>query len=179
MTALHRLHNNLGHPENGKLCRALQHAGALPTVIEATRTLTCDLCLEHQPQKARMPARLLGSCTQFGQGIGLDLSSFADSQGAVFTLLNVVDIATKFGIVLPVISKRPDDVLNALETGWLSWAGPLSIFWLILEENSRENLLNLLKHMASIKLGPRLRRRGKMESWRDMVELGRQWPARW
>ena len=53
-----------------------------------------------------------------------DLFAIADSKQKVFHFLSIVDCATRFHIAALVPSKRPDDVLAALEQSWTNWAGP-------------------------------------------------------
>ena len=71
-----------------------------------------------------MPAKLAETYSEFNQGVGVDLK-LADSDEQVFQFLNIVDVATRFNMCFPVLSKRPDDVLSVLEMVWINWAGPM------------------------------------------------------
>ena len=93
--------------------------------IRAAKELRCDVCAENRPPKSHLTAKLAETYTEFGQGVGVDLFSLADSNNQVYEFLNVVDLATRFALAFPVSSKRPDDVLAVLETIWISWAGPM------------------------------------------------------
>jgi hypothetical protein len=45
---LHRLHVNLGHPDPEKFCRFLVERGAKPAVVEGSKDMCCDTCVETQ-----------------------------------------------------------------------------------------------------------------------------------
>ena len=105
--AIMRVHKNLVHPSKELLCRALRIGGANKIAISAATELKCDVCSENKPPKSH--------CTEFIQGVGVDLLVLADSDEQMFEFLNIVDLATRSNICFPVPSKRPDDVLSVLE----------------------------------------------------------------
>ena len=123
MQAVRRVHNNLGHPEASKLVRALRIAGAKPEAIEAAKLLKCDVCKQLEQPSTRRPSQL-PRAQNFNDHVAVDLFWVKDVIGNKYTMLNVVDVATKFQVVTPVKSKRPDDVMNGLERCWMDWAGP-------------------------------------------------------
>ena len=120
--AVKRVHNNLGHPGNRTLIRALVIANATEEAIEAARTLTCEICARLQRARPRRPAQL-PRARHFGEHVAVDLFVLKDIDDEVFTFLNVVDLATRFQVVTLVASKRPDDVLAGFENAWSNWAG--------------------------------------------------------
>ena len=124
--AVMRIHTNLGHPSKELLCRALRIGGANKVAIRAATELKCDVCSESKPAKSHLPAKLADTYTEFNQGVGVDLFMLADSDEQVFEFLNIVHLVVRFNICFPVPSKRPDDVLSALEMVWTNWAGPMS-----------------------------------------------------
>ena len=75
------------------------------------------------PPATRRPSQV-SRATVFGELVAVDLFWVKDCKDQVFTILNVVDAATRFQVCTPCRSKRPDDMLSALEACWLSWAGP-------------------------------------------------------
>ena len=114
-----RIHKNLKHPSKELLCRALRIYGANKIAIRAASEFKCDACSENKPPKSHLLAKLRDTCTDFNQGVGVDLFVLADSDDQVFEFLNIVDLATRFNICFPVPSKRLDDVLSALEMVWI------------------------------------------------------------
>ena len=114
-----RIHKNLKHPSKELLCRALRIYGANKIAIRAASEFKCDACSESKPPKSHLPAKLIDTCTDFNQGVGVDLFVLADSDEQVFEFLNIVDLATRFNICFPVPSKRLEDVLSLLEMVWI------------------------------------------------------------
>ena len=119
---MQKIHNNLGHPELRVLLRSLRIAGASEEAIEAAKLLKCPVCAQMAPPATRRPSQV-SRATVFGELVAVDLFWVKDCKDQVFTILNVVDAATRFQVCTPCRSKRPDDVLSALEACWLSWAG--------------------------------------------------------
>jgi len=58
----------------------------------------------------------------------MDTFELADMTGAAWIFLKVIDIASRFGLVIPLGSRRPMDVWVSFLTRWASWAGFLRRF---------------------------------------------------
>ena len=121
--AVKRLHNNLGHPEAKTLIRALRTCGASEDAVEAAKRLRCDVCYRMHLPSTRRPSQL-PRATVFNELVAVDLFWVTDCKDDKYTILNIVDCATRFQVCTPCRSKRPDDVLAAMESAWFCWAGP-------------------------------------------------------
>ena len=55
--------------------------------------------------------------------IGVDKKEFTDSAGQRYFGLNVVDMATRFSLILFLANERSAETARAFREGWMSWAG--------------------------------------------------------
>ena len=119
-----KLHTNLGHPGNQTLGRAVRLAGGSDLAVKIALGWFCPTC--HRIREPLNAAHVPGSIkrpTQFNESIAIDLFELADVHRRKAIFLNVVDRATGFQIVSPVVSRHPTVVLGKLLESWANWAG--------------------------------------------------------
>eukprot|EP00973_Karenia_brevis_P072468 10066762-Karenia_brevis.AAC.1 len=89
--AIRRLHNRFGHPLKEPLIEVLRAAKCPDEYIKAAKHFRCPDCertdkLPKQTEKVSMPKPYT-----FNIIVGIDGNYLADSDGATFMLLNIVD----------------------------------------------------------------------------------------
>lgn len=119
MRAVGRLHRNLKHPSKLQLVRALRHRGATDAAIEVAERLCCTTCEElGRPGVGRKRCLAkLRKASKFGDQVALDLFVAHTTSRRAQDMLNMIDAATGFQVVVPVKSKQPSEIARAFETG--------------------------------------------------------------
>ena len=119
---LKRVHQNLGHPPTRELIRHLKIGGADGSVIRAAEQMVCKTCESSRkpaPHKVAAPVVAL----DFNEVIAIDILWFDSAESPNHAALNVVDLASTYQVVIPLVSTKADDVGRALCAGWFRWAG--------------------------------------------------------
>ena len=119
---LMRAHEGLGHPHLDRFLRILRYAKASPEVLEEARKLQCSVCIqETKPSRRAAPPRELG----VNEIVGVDVVYLPMFGGGnkKRAARNVIDWGTKFQMVLPMDSKKPDEARRAYRQ-WLRFFGP-------------------------------------------------------
>lgn len=78
--------------------------------------------VERRPQRRPHPSMLYRP-TGSNHVVALDLTFARDTQGVKYTLLNVLDVATMYNLILRCGSAKPADVINAIKENVSMWAG--------------------------------------------------------
>ena len=124
--AIKRIHVNLGHANRPAMLRALRISKASETAIKACRLFKCIDCPKlDKPRQAR-PSKL-PMTDEFNVQLGLDVFEAKDAGGYTWTFLNILCQGTTFQVCALLSSThrnpRGKDVLAALHSHWLGWAG--------------------------------------------------------
>ena len=118
-------HVNLGHPSNHALVRLMRTAKCHPDMIGYARHMKCPSCVRRAPP-ARIPrVSMPYRPTRFNAVVGLDLKWIKDSNGEVYYMLNILDLATAFNVCCIVKDKTPASIAEAFKQKLLKWAGTL------------------------------------------------------
>eukprot|EP00435_Cladocopium_sp_Y103_P018806 s1370_g4.t1 len=117
-----KIHKNLGHPSNERLCTLMLQQGFRPEMIQAARHFQCSTCVQcSQPKHAR-PSSIKDDL-DFNDRISIDGVQWTSSGGQSFHLYHVVDWATNFHMANVAPSRTTEDAIAALMNMWISWAG--------------------------------------------------------
>ena len=120
--AVQKLHRNLGHPSTKGLTELLQARGASEEILKAAQSYTCTACAKYKKPADAAPAALPQS-TSFNQQLQADI--FWIRRGSKkYAILSVVDTATCHTAARLVESKQSEELVKALERGWLAHFGP-------------------------------------------------------
>ena len=92
------MHTNLGHPSNHALARAIRVTGGSAAAVRAALQLRCDVCESQQHPGPHLPARLRTD-REFGDTAAIDLFVLADYEGNQLSFINILDLASTFGVV--------------------------------------------------------------------------------
>ena len=109
------MHTHLGHPSNHALARAIPGAVGTAAAVRAALQLRCDVCECQQHPGHRLPARLRMD-REFGDTAAIDLFVLADYDGNELSLINILDLASTFGVVAMIPRKHPKIVWDHLLT---------------------------------------------------------------
>ena len=121
--AIQKLHSQHGHPEPQALARAVRLAGGTDEAVSCALHFRCPVCARlHEPGPA-LPAALQDTAKQFGDLVALDTFTLADHSGHISLFLNMIDVATRFGIVSRLSSRHPLVVWLNFQRSWASWGG--------------------------------------------------------
>lgn len=120
--AVRRAHRNLGHPSRDSFVRMLRLGGAAPDAITYARAWQCPVCLRCQPPLQQLPASR-HTAENFNDVVGVDLLLLHDSENEPYTVLSIVDFASRYHNAVLVHDKKPATVARAFARFWLRWAG--------------------------------------------------------
>ena len=122
--AIQRIHCNLGHARLPDMLRALRVSRASEVAIKACRLFRCKECPRLLEPKIPRPSKL-PIVDEFGVMVGMDVFEDKDSNGEVWSWLNIVDQGTGFQVCCLLQSKMPtsQEILECFETSWANWAG--------------------------------------------------------
>ena len=142
LTALRRLHVNLGHPSNHDLVRILQHSKAKEEVVVMARSFECSICRNHQQPQASLPAKA-SRCMEFNSRVGMDvkyLPGWRPNQRV--PCVSIIDYGSSLHVMTPIFQRETAELLKGvLRDSWLLWAGAPEVLEL---DPSRPNLSDAL-----------------------------------
>lgn len=118
-----RAHYNLGHPSNSALVRIMRTARCDKDAIEYAKHTKCPTCIRRPPPQRIPRATMPYRPTRFGHIVGLDLKFLKDHRQEEHVLLNILDMATLYNILVRCDAKRPADILTQFKAYWIKWAG--------------------------------------------------------
>ena len=96
--------------------------GFRPEMVKAARNYQCSVCIQNSQPKHARPSTLKDDL-DFNDRLSIDGLTWTNKRGRSFHLYHVIDWATNFHMAPVAPSKATDDVVHALITMWLSWAG--------------------------------------------------------
>ena len=116
--AIRQLHVNMGHPPNVQLARAIRVSGGSEQAIKKALNWYCELCASHAAPGTTIPAKLAKD-REFNDTIAVDLFFIRDRRDNPASFLSIVDLASRFHVVVRVKSKRPDVTWTKLLRHWI------------------------------------------------------------
>ena len=119
IASLRQMHTNLGHPSNHALARAIRVTGGSAAAVRAALRLRCDVCESQQHPGPHLPARLRTD-REFGDTAAIDLFVLADYEGNQLSFINILDLASTFGVVAMIPSKHPNIVWDHFFKHWIT-----------------------------------------------------------
>ena len=117
-----KAHKNLGHPGRESFVRMLRLGGTSEDAISYARVWKCPVCVRCQPPAATPPSSKM-TAEVFNDIVGLDLLYITDTNGTLYTVLSMVDFASRYHCAVLIKDKRPATVARAFARFWLRWAG--------------------------------------------------------
>eukprot|EP00435_Cladocopium_sp_Y103_P075952 s11_g70.t1 len=119
---LKRCHENLGHPSNQRFVAMLKAARANETCLRLAKGLTCSTCKDMMGEKSHNVSKTLKDL-EFNDMISVDTFEL-ELEWRKVKLLNVVDLATRFQVVVPLWKGiEIKKVRKAYRRSWKRWAG--------------------------------------------------------
>lgn len=127
--AIRRLHCMTGHCSHGALLRMLKLAAADRDIINAVPHFRCQVCEETKKPLAPRPTKPTRPAWEqkFNYEVSIDVFEIKDALGHRHSILSMVDIATKYHVAVRVAgggTPSSKACAEALNMGWLVWAGP-------------------------------------------------------
>ena len=131
-----KLHTQFAHPSGEKLSRLVQNSSYdKKTLRSEIKNLSenCKVCIVRRKTKPR-PIVCIPLATTFNEMVALDLK-FHTHEGRTYIFLVFVDIATRFCAAKVIVNKKPETIVSAILSKWISIFGaPRKIF----SDNGRE-----------------------------------------
>lgn len=125
MSAIKKLHVNLGHPSTRDMIRILRHSKASSEAIKAAQSFQCSVCANHQKPASALPAKT-GRVGEFNSKVGLDakyLPGWKPNQRV--PCISIVDYATSMHVMAPIFTKESAELIKGVfRDSWVNWAGP-------------------------------------------------------
>ena len=106
IASLRQMNTNLGHSSNHALARAIRVTGGSAAAVRAALQLRCDVCESQQHLGPHLPARLRTD-REIGDTAATDLFVLADYEVNQLSFMNILDLASTFGVVAMIPSKHP------------------------------------------------------------------------
>ena len=122
-TALRRLHQNLGHPQQGDLVRHLRLAGCDAEIVKAAKSMRCQVCEANAAPKIARPSTI-PHLFDWNDTLGIDLFFAHDSDDRRHTFLSVVDFGTTYHLAAQVDGQSADDIEAKFNEMWILPFGP-------------------------------------------------------
>ncbi|CAE7241098.1 RE2 [Symbiodinium sp. CCMP2592] len=122
-SALRRLHQNLGHPQNCDLIRHLRLAGCDEPVIKAARGLRCQVCEANAAPRIARPSVIPQLC-DWNDTVGIDLFYAHDINDVKHTFLSAVDYGTTYHLAVKVDGQSAEDIEAKFNEMWIVPFGP-------------------------------------------------------
>ena len=119
-----KMQTNLGHPSNHALANTIRGTGGSAAAVRAELQLRCDVCESHQHPGPHLPVRLRTD-REFGDTPAIDLFVLADYEGNKLSFMNILDLASTFGVVDMIPSKHPKTVWDHFFKHWITPSGVL------------------------------------------------------
>ena len=120
--ALVRIHKNLGHPNPERFSTLLRQQGFRAEVARAALDFKCSVCMSQTKPKLHYPATIREEL-DFNDRISLDGFQWTNKDGTKFHVYHIVDWATNFQVAQIAPSKTTENLIEAMITMWLAWAG--------------------------------------------------------
>lgn len=148
-SALKRIHQNLGHPNNRDLAKHLRLGGADASVIRAVEQMTCRTC--DRSSKAKLhrvssPATIL----DFNEAVAADVLWIDTADAQNLPCLNMVDMASTYQVVVPLDGTKSEDVARAFSAGWVRWAGAPKHLLVDMDSAFKDNFLKMLDQHCTV-----------------------------
>ena len=118
-----KMHTNLGHPGNRALARAIRLAGGSKYAIAAALVHHCPTCLKLATPPSTAASSLRNRWKEFGDCLAIDTFELADAKGVSRVFLNMIDMASKYQIVVMTVSRKPTVIWQAMLDSWLLTLG--------------------------------------------------------
>ena len=122
-SALRRLHQNLGHPQQDDLVRHLRLAGCEGDVLKAAKSMRCQVCEANAAPKVARPSTL-PHLYDWNDTLGIDLFYAHDANDEKHTFLSVVDFGTTYHLATKVDGASADDIEAKFNEMWVVPFGP-------------------------------------------------------
>ena len=114
------MHTNLGHPSNHALSRAIRVTGGSAAAVRAALQLRCDVCESQQHPGPQLPARLRTDREFLVTQQPLTCFVLAEYEGNQLSFINILDLASTFGVVATIPSKHPKIVWDHFFKHWIT-----------------------------------------------------------
>ena len=88
--------------------------GAKPDAIKSAAAWNCPACARAAPPQ-RPNKATTAAAPDFNEQLHLDLLEVPDSAGQKFTVLSVLDAASRYHMAVAIADKRPASVAHAFE----------------------------------------------------------------
>ena len=131
--AIRRLHQMMGHCSVQALVRMLKASLVDKKAIEAAHHFRCQTCEEvksdERPRTVRPTPPLQN--IRFNEELAADVLEVIDSKGARHSVLSLVDMSTHYHVAIRVGNGgTPSSQVcaQAINSSWISWAGPPKSF---------------------------------------------------
>ena len=125
LSALRRLHVNLGHPSNRDLIRILKNRNATEDALRLARIFQCDICDRDRQPGIPLPASVSNNL-DFNDQVCFDVLEIPNwEHGKKIKAANCLDHGTKFQIVSPLLEgDKGKSLRKAYVSSWKKWARP-------------------------------------------------------
>lgn len=172
---LKKIHQQLGHPPHQEMIQHLRVGGASPAIIQAARQMVCRTC--EKSTKAKTP-RVTQPCValDFNQVVAADIIWVDSMTTSNFPLLNVVDLASTYQVVIPLPGTKSEEVALAFIQGWTNWAGTPKHLLVDLDSAFKDRFLEMADNRSI-----RVRCSAGQAHWQNGVceRHGKTWKGIW
>ena len=110
-----KLQENLGHPSNDRLAKALQVQGSRPEVVQAAMEIRCAVCAGNAPPKHAKPANLK-PLLDFNHKVYLDGVSWTNRQGKSFYFYHLLDAGTSYNVAIIAPAKSSQHLIHIIQS---------------------------------------------------------------
>eukprot|EP00438_Fugacium_kawagutii_P025852 Skav231407 [mRNA] locus=scaffold4039:44689:52020:- [translate_table: standard] len=140
---LKRIHQNLGRPPNRDLVRHLRLANAPEAVLRAAEQMSCRTCERNaKPNSSRVAHPCVA--LDFNEVVAADVMWLDVSDAKTLPVLNLVDVASTYQVVVPLSSTKSEELSRATVEGWINWAGAPKHMIVDLDSGFRDQFLQLM-----------------------------------
>ena len=125
---LERLHIGMGHVSNTGLCRMLARHGVRSEVLGFASQILCSVCIElSRPAADPQSGSASVVAKRFRDVVAIDEFFVTLTDGLKVTVILMMDMASRLAVTWPLTrvtsAVTSEDIIEALERGWISWAG--------------------------------------------------------
>eukprot|EP00971_Amphidinium_carterae_P349931 6491302-Amphidinium_carterae.2 len=114
-----RVHHQLGHPGRAVMIRMAKLAGKSHLHLRFLKHWQCPLCLQRAPPQKLASVSGTVKAQEFNVKVSVDLKFVHDVAGRVYTLLNLLDTATRYSMLARVKDKSSFAVAKKVLTCWI------------------------------------------------------------
>eukprot|EP00913_Durusdinium_trenchii_P000385 g353.t1 len=118
---VNKLHRQLGHPSNDKLCKALKDANFPTEVIQVAKTYECGNCSSDAQRKLAKPGSL-PQASHFNELMEVD-TYHVKWQDKRIRILAAIDVFSRYEINCLLQQETEEEELAALENQWFNIFG--------------------------------------------------------